>query len=338
MYLKQHIISAIKEDNIPMAFCLYGQAMSDFWGYANGTISQGTNLPLTIDTPFRIASNTKTFTAATILRLWEEGKIELDAAINNYIDCKLIDILENASYNTSQITVRHLLNHSSSLSDHADRDYIIQILKNPQHKWTIEEQLLKAVNNPLKSRQVGQNYSYSDTGYILLGNIIECVTNQSLGVAVREYLKFNQLGLRSTWWERIEPVPVGTKPRAHQYIGKYDTTLFDPSMDCFGGGGLIMSSRDLALWMAMLFEGKIYNNSQTLNEMKSMGKHQNADQYRLGLMYEDHGDYQIYYHTGFWGSAAFYCPEKKISIAGFTPICEKRPQLLNIFHEIIKQY
>lgn len=299
MYLKQHIISAIYEDDIPMVLCLNGQAMPSPWGYAHGTISKNSDLPLTIDTPFRIASNTKTFTAATILRLWEEGKIALDAAIKNYIDCKLIEILENAGYNTSQITVRHLLNHSSSLSDHADRDYIIQILKNPHHKWTVEEQLIKAVNNPLKDQQIGQNYTYSDTGYILLGNIIERVTNQSLGVAVREYLKFNQLGLKSTWWEGLEPEPTDIYPRAHQYLGKYDTTLFDPSMDCFGGGGLVMSSRDLALWMAMLFEDKIYNDSQTLNEMKSAGKHQNADQYRLGLMYECHGDYQIYYHTGF---------------------------------------
>lgn len=99
-----------------------------------------------------------------------------------------------------------------------------------------------------------------------------------------------------------------------------------------------MSSRDLSRWMAMLFEGKIFKYSSTLAQMKSMGEHKNAEQYRLGLMYQRTEAGEVFSHTGFWGSAAYYSCEKNISVAGFTNICEQRPKLLEVIEDIIKVY
>ena len=88
-----------------------------------GTLGLESETPLTIDSPFRIASTTKPMTAATILLLAEQGQIEIDAPIANYLDANLISrlhVLDGVSYG-DQITVRHLLQHTSGLYDRSDR-------------------------------------------------------------------------------------------------------------------------------------------------------------------------------------------------------------------------
>ncbi len=96
--------------------------------------------PLTVDTPLRIASNTKTFTAAAILRLAEMEKLSIDDAISEYIDPQYNTLL-STQYNTHAITIRHLLEHSSGLLDHADGDYLKAVLKQPNYVWSRTEQI-----------------------------------------------------------------------------------------------------------------------------------------------------------------------------------------------------
>lgn len=293
-------------------------------------------MPLTVDTPLRIASNTKTFTAAAILRLTEMGKLSIDDAIPKYIDPQYNALL-SSQYNTQAITIRHLLEHSSGLLDHADGDYLKAVLKQPNYVWSRTEQIEMYIRKQFPTFSPAESFIYSDTGYILLGDIIERVTGKSLGLAVRELLHFDTIGLESAYWESLEQPSQDSAPRARQYLGKWDGTHIHASMDAYGGGGLVMSSKQMAIFLEALFEGNIFSSPNTLETMLSMGSHEGAEHYRLGIMVNVVNGITLYSHLGFWGSVAYYAPEAKTSAAGFVDDKESRETLICVIESLLNQ-
>ncbi|QPE17855.1 beta-lactamase family protein [Providencia rettgeri] len=293
-------------------------------------------MPLSVDTPLRIASNTKTFTAATILRLAEMGKLSIYDAISEYIDPQYNALL-STQYNTHTITIRHLLEHSSGLLDHADGDYLKAVLKQPNYVWSRTEQVEMYMRKQFPTFSPSKSFIYSDTGYILLGDIIERITGQSLGLAVRELLHFDSIGLESAYWESLEQPPEIATPRARQYLGKWDGTHIHASMDAYGGGGLVMSSKQMAIFLEALFEGNIFSSPNTLETMLSMGSHDGAENYRLGIMVNVVNGITLYSHLGFWGSVAYYAPKAKISAAGFVDDRESRETLIHVIESLLSQ-
>ncbi|EOX9111986.1 serine hydrolase domain-containing protein [Providencia rettgeri] len=293
-------------------------------------------MPLTVDTPLRITSNTKTFTAAAILRLTEMGKLSIDDAIPKYIDPQYNALL-SSQYNTQAITIRHLLEHSSGLLDHADGDYLKAVLKQPNYVWSRTEQIEMYMRKQFPTFSPAESFIYSDTGYILLGDIIERVTGKSLGLAVRELLHFDTIGLESAYWESLEQPSQDSAPRARQYLGKWDGTHIHASMDAYGGGGLVMSSKQMAIFLEALFEGNIFSSPNTLETMLSMGSHEGAEHYRLGIMVNVVNGITLYSHLGFWGSVAYYAPEAKTSAAGFVDDKESRETLICVIESLLNQ-
>ncbi|MCR4080428.1 serine hydrolase domain-containing protein [Providencia stuartii] len=291
--------------------------------------------PLTVDTPLRIASNTKTFTAAAILRLVEMGKLSLDDAISQHITPEFNQLLCD-SYATDHITIRHLLSHSSGLFDHADDHYLKRVLAKPTHQWTRLEQIQLYVRKKFPIVAPSDTFIYSDTDYILLGDIIERVTGQSLGHAVRELLKFNKIGLDTAYWEYLEQ-PTTDAPRARQYLKEIEGTHIHASMDVYGGGGLITSSQQMARFLEALFNGEIFEKPETLQTMLSVGHHVGAQEYRLGLMASVVNGMTLYSHLGFWGSAAYYSPETQTSAAGFVDDRDSRETLIRVIEGLLTQ-
>src|SRR4051812_44361404 len=195
--------------------------------------------PLEGTTPFRTASVTKTFVAASVLRLVERHRVRLDAPITRHLSPRTLAELRAGGYTPRHITVRHLLQHTSGLFDYAATDAYDDInTTNPGHRWTPDEQIRFAMDHGHPLAAPGKRYHYSDTGYVLLGEILRRVTGKSLPHAVRDLVGFRRLGLRHTYWESLEPTPVGAKPRAHQYYDDFDNIILDASHDLYGGGGL----------------------------------------------------------------------------------------------------
>ncbi|HEJ9413039.1 serine hydrolase domain-containing protein [Proteus mirabilis] len=317
---------------LPSSSAIYitGAGIQYPFGMAHGFADESNQKKLTVDTPFRIASNTKTFLAAAFLRLWEEGALFLDDDITQYLSDGYQQALLELGYDLKTITIRHLLSHSSGLFDHANEDYLHDVFRDPTHRWTREEQIARYAQQEFPIVPAGKRFIYSDTGYILLGDILSQCTNKNLAIAVRELLHFNELGLAQTWWETLESRPTQAKPKARQFAGQNEGTQIDASMDAFGGGGLVMTTLELAKFTADLFEDKVFTQSSTLKEMQWQGSHSGAEQYRLGLMAEQTVHGTIFYHLGYWGSIACYLPEKKISIAGFTTQRDDRDALFTL--------
>ncbi|MDH4985695.1 serine hydrolase [Aminobacter anthyllidis] len=326
----------VQKLQIPLALFATGKGLERPWGAAAGMADEKAGRPMSADTPLRVASNTKTFVAATVLRLWERGLVDLDGPIAPLVDPLFNDLLAAAGYRTDRITVRHLLNHSGGLVDHTDDpEFFATVLREPQRFWTREEQVRMGAKFSAPLSEPGTRHSYSDTGYILLGDIVERISGTTLATTVRREMAFERLGLATSWWEIAEPEPALAEPRARQFFGDVDATGISASMDLYGGGGLVMSVRDLATLFAALFEGRVFDSPDTLREMLSQGRHEGAANYRLGISVETVGGAELYSHLGFWGTAAYYAPARGIAVAGFATRREARDTLVSVIQQVL---
>jgi D-alanyl-D-alanine carboxypeptidase len=297
------------------------------WSGAAGVADRLTGVPLMPNQPIRIASNTKTFVAAAILRLWEGNRLDLDGSIDRYLSDQSVRTLLRGGYDPRSITLRHLLTHTSGLFDFGDSDeYNKLCTENPQHHWTREEQLSFAMKGGKPYGAPGEVFAYSDTGYILLGEVLERQTGTAMALALRNLVGYQRLGLRSTWLETAEPPPKGVLDRAHQYEGERDTYTDDPSYDLYGGGGLVSTVHDMAVFMRALFQKQVYANPNTINTMLSTvpgalagppayGVPQKPGEGRMGVFVRVIDGVTVYMHTGYWGTLAAYIPELDLGLA-----------------------
>jgi len=283
---------------------------------AAGVSDRATGAKLSPDQPHRMASNTKTYVAAATLRLYEDGKIKLDAPISGLLSKESVETLRRGGYDPDKITVRHLLTHTSGIFDYAmSAPYQEAALGNPKKRWTRAEQVRFAVDHGQPYGAPGTVFKYSDTGYILLAEIIERLTGQPYAAAMRSLLGYAKNGWKSTWLETLEPAPAGVLDRAHQYIGAMDTYSFDPSIDLYGGGGLVANPRDMAAFTRALFEGKVYRKQETLDVMLSQPALPTERTYRYGIYSRNVGGVTAYGHTGFWNTFSFHIPDLDLTVA-----------------------
>lgn len=304
--------------NPSFALTVYAPARRIEWTGFSGHVTFG-GPPVTSLLSFRVASVTKVFVSTAILRLVEAGKITLAAPISAYIAPETAAQLRGGGYDPDKILVRHLLEHTSGLFDYAMSDpYLSRAAAEPKHRWTRAEQIGVAmtVGKPLGAP--GERYHYSDTGYVILGEIIERVSGQPMPAAIRRLDKFDALGLRSTWFETLEPPPAGALPRAHQYYAGQDFYDADPSADLYGGGGIVSITPDLARFYRAILVGQVFERPETL-PMALLAPnvlHAEHDAPHAPLLYVVKlGNHQCWGHGGFFGSLVTYCPDIDTAIA-----------------------
>ena len=127
------------------------------------------NIPNTPDTRFRLGSITKQFTAALILQLVEQGKVKLDGKVSDYLPAYRKDIGE-------KVTIHQLLNHTSGIPSYTSLPgFFNDVSRNP---FTVDDFIKKYASNNLEF-EPGSKFSYNNSGYFLLGAIIEKVTGQT---------------------------------------------------------------------------------------------------------------------------------------------------------------
>jgi len=291
------------------------------WEGAAGDADPGAGTPMTADRPVRIASNTKTFIAAAVLRLWEEGRLDLDDPIVMRLSADHTQMLRDDGYDPQAITVRHLLTHTSGIFDHTGPSvYVDSILADPMHRWTRTEQLTGTVEWGDPHGSPGEIYTYCDTGYVLLGEVVERAAERPMAEAVRDLVGFSDLGMGSTWWEILEPPPAEVPDRAHQFLEDLDVYAFDPSYDLYGGGGVASTVGDLARFWRGLFSSGVYEDPGTLETMLTTIEGTRAlddasaralppGAYRMGVWSVEVEGLETYRHSGFWGTLATYVPD-----------------------------
>lgn len=210
-------------------------------GYGQADLARGR--AVTRETVFRLASVTKQYTAAGILRLAEEGRVDLDDRVTEYLP----DFPENG------ITLRHLLGHTSGLVDYTDDP--LRWLSRIALDLTHDEVLATFVDEPLLF-QPGSAASYSNSGYYVLGMVLEEVTGLPYGEAMIQLL-FRPLGLDDTGF--CAEGPPGP-PRAVGYgVGLDGLREAVPISErqLFASGGLCSDVEDVLAWLDALHGGRV---------------------------------------------------------------------------------
>lgn len=265
-------------------------------------------IPITSKTIFESGSVAKQFTAAAIIALSLDGKLSLDDPVKKYIP-------EMPDYG-SPLTIRHLLNHTSGLRDWGS---VMGLTGVGRGDRIISQALAIDVITRQKATDFvpGSEYSYSNSNYNLLAEIVERVTKQKFPAFVQERF-FKPLGMTSSSWrddyQRIVP------GRAQAYEGPLagPWRLSMPLMNVYGNGGMLTTVGDWLKWNAMLDSRSM--GEKLVDEMETVGVLNDGRKidYALGVVVDKVNGFRRVWHNG---STAGYqtmlarYPDLKLSIA-----------------------
>ncbi len=232
---------------------------------------------------FRIGSITKTFTAAVILQLVDEGDVHLDDVVEDYLPGLVPD--------GDRVTVRMLLQHRSGIPSYTDTTYFVVHLTD----FTPPEEIVAVAVAEPPLFPPGEGWSYSNTNFHLLGLITEQVTGLAWHEAVRARL-LDPLALGETYFEGPESRPGGIV-RGH-LDGVDVTDAIDTSWS-WASGGLVSTTADLATWQRGLLDGEVLSDGGLEAMLTDAGTPSGAPAgYGLGVYLRTAEEGRYVGHTG----------------------------------------
>src|SRR4030095_14143744 len=204
------------------------------------------NIPNAPDTKFRLGSITKQFTATLILQLVEQGKIKLDG--------KLIDYLPDYRKDTgAKVTIHNLLTHTSGTPSYTSLPGFFQnVSRNP---YTVDDFIKKYASGDLEF-EPGSKFVYDNSGYFLLGAIIEKVTGKPYEQVLKENI-FDPAGMKNSGYDHWETI-IGKRATGYSRTpGGYRTAAYLDMSLPYAAGSLYSTVEDLFLWDQALYGDKI---------------------------------------------------------------------------------
>jgi len=284
------------------------------------------NVPLSQKHRFFSGSTGKTFVAATTLYLERMGLLELDDPISRYLSEEpFFSRLPNAD----QITVRQLLNHSSGLADHVYlQEFAEAILASgTTRKALTPTQTIALILDKPALAAPGEVYSYTDTGYILLGLVIEKASGRTyynlLDDVFLERLQLTDTSPSDSMVHRnLATGYVATEVMsilAGRMLDMDGNPLYHPGSE-WTGGGLVTTPADLSRWAWMLYRGEVMEKSYRENMLQAGPPAEGANTGHYGLgVYIAQTEHGIRYGHGGWApgyrTVMYYLPEMQIAIA-----------------------
>lgn len=307
---------------------------------AVGTTELAAQTPPEANTHFRIASNTKTMTAALIVLLAQDGKLKFSDPVSTYVP--------NVP-NGESITIAELLKMRSGLYGYtADPALSAAMDADPTKAWTPQEVLDIAFRHPPQFAP-DASYEYSNTNYALLGLIAEKAGGRALAQQFQDRL-FGPIGLEQTSLPAADDISIPA-PYAHGYMygGSYYALADDPypadmqaaaqagtlrpidytnqnSSYATAAGGTISTADDLVTWMQALVSGKVFNadfHQQWLASLQAEDPEApDGQKYGYGISYQRFGpNAAMYYHGGElpgFNSFMGYDPDNDVALVIWT--------------------
>jgi len=297
----QQLLNDITAEGVVGLLMSVYQPSSGMWVGASGQADLHNAVDMSSCNITRVGSTVKMFTAVTMLILQEEGKLDLDDHISDYLEGDVIDKIENAD----QATIRQLLQHSSGIYNYIQNlEFQTASTNDLIREWKPED-LLEYAYNKSAYFIPGEDVEYSNTNYILLGMLIDKIEGKPFYDVFEEKL-FQPLGLTQTQFAAEDPVPDGI---VRGYIDLYsnlqvlESTYFSGWDYYTADGGLISNTYDMNFFFQALMNGQIIKAS-SLSEMLDWKTPKEQDpeffeiQYGLGIftMQTDQG--LAYFHSG----------------------------------------
>lgn len=229
-------------------------------------------IPNTVETRFQLASVSKPLTASAVMLLVERGQVRLDAPISTYV--------ADTPAAWHSITVQQLLSHTSGLPDYFSFDEFADELN-----LTTDGIIAVAKKYPLES-EPGSEYLYSNTGYVLLGKLIENVSGQPYGAFLRENL-FDPLQMAATGREENTMTAVG-------YVRPNKPARMFPITNALGDGDVWTTVGDLYKFHRALQDGTILTPASREKMFTPIGE----NHYGLGWEVQTWNDRRVLSHNG----------------------------------------
>ncbi|MFU8764045.1 MAG: serine hydrolase domain-containing protein [Haliea sp.] len=287
------------------------------WSGSAGVFSLESQRPLEVAHAFRIASMSKTFTGLLVAQLMEQQLLAVDDSILDYLPTDITAHIRVApGYNPRDITIAHLLHHRAGFNDFAtSAAWHSVIAADPGRYRSPQEIIAWALQQGEVIGPPGSTYHYSDTGYVLLGLLLEAVTGLPYHRLCRERI-FDPLAMVDTWLEGYE---TPRKELSHPYVvmeGAYiDALQIHGSVD-WAGGGHVATLADIQRFLRGLFNGDLFTREETLNRMLAGSPAGHGFIYGMGVGRKKLAGKTLWGHLGHWGSFMYYCPEERLSLCG----------------------
>ncbi|MEK4229689.1 serine hydrolase domain-containing protein [Solibacillus sp. FSL H8-0538] len=313
--------------NLSNAFLLvHSDKLNIHWNMAFGHTEDA---PANEKQPYHTTSIGKTFTAIIIAKLVEEGMLHYDDPISKYLDKDLIHglhVYKGKDY-TNDIRIEHLVSHTSGLPDffedepHAGKSFLQLLLDEPERFWTAQETIEWTKQNMDARFPPGKKCHYTDTGYNLLGLIIERVMSKPYHEVLHEYI-FGPLKMNSSYLSQYS-TPVIRSEFAVASINlknkKINVEQHRSFSSFYAGGQTVSTSEDLFKCMKALVENQLIQQ-QSLMQMKQWRKLWIGVEYGYGLMKVQMlpiiKKYSVWGHLGSTGSFMLYNPVMDVYIIG----------------------
>lgn len=234
------------------------------WSGASGVADVDTGAPLSASHRFRAGSALKVAVATATLQLVEDGELSLDDSLVALLPNSITSRIEHAG----AITVRMLLGHTSGIPDFSGEAFHAEVFADPLHEWTRDELLDRALARP-RSFAPGEGWLYSNTNYLLLGEILEATTGQTWREVVTERV-FARAELHDSSLPLVGDAECAGCARGYELLdgALVDVTSIDPSMaGAAGGGAWITTLEDLAKLLRALTDGRLFDSAATLDAM-----------------------------------------------------------------------
>lgn len=325
------------------------KTQEDSWFSAAGLSKIETKTPMNVCNLQYLQSISKTYLSVSILQLYEQGKLDLDAPVATYLPSELTSWISKSD----QITVRMLLNHTSGIPEYNYLpEYITVLLQNPDYPFEPID-YMKLIKGKELDFEPGSRYSYRNSGFVLLALMMDHLTGDHAKF-IRENI-LERLGLQNTYY-RNSPKYLDNPALVDGYWDRYSNGIVENSSylqvqnvkKMVGDDGIVTTAEDGIRFLEALMNGELINK-ETLAEMKSWVNDSKAiPQYGLGLDLTTLGGKEAIGHSGGGlgaGSQLYYFPEQQtyiflaINLATVTgsPIHTKAEKILNeLYLEILK--
>ncbi len=205
------------------------------------------NVPLTTDNVFEIGSITKQFTAVSILMLEEQGKLKIEDEITKYIP----------DYPTlgKTITIHHLLNHTSGIKSYTSMDSFMPLARTDMNPTEIID---KFKNEPMDF-DPGEKFLYNNSGYILLGHIIEVVSGQSYAEFIQEHI-FDKVGMTASYYGSMKKL-IPNRAKGYQDQNGFVNADYLSLTLPYAAGSIMSTVDDLLKWQNAISANSLIKRS-----------------------------------------------------------------------------
>ena len=351
--LSSLLADAVKKDssvkNCVLSLASGGGAFS--WSGAAGVSCGQTTM--TKDTPIYIASVTKLYTAAVVMRLYEQGSLALDDPMAKYLPGEIIKgihVYGGHDY-SNDITIWQLLSHSSGIADYYEekgsdgKTLFDMFLDNQNRHWSVDETIDRARKDLKPNFPPGKGTSYSDTNFQLLGKIVEAVTGKSLAAAYEEVI-FRPLGLKRTYLLGYDKgLALQSGVPADVFYKSTDITRIRSNGAYWAEGGIVSTAAEMVAFLKALNEGRIISNN-SLKMMHSWRKWHFPMEYGLGTMLFSFPSPvrslmkmpPLWGHSGSTGSFLYYCGDADLYLAGTIDQADSRIKPFFLMYKAISAF